>query len=368
MKNQVLEKNMKNIKIIIMAGGNGERLWPKSRKSLPKQFSNIISNKSMLLETFERLLPIVKKDNIFISLKKEHLTLAKKILPDLEDNQFILEPYPKDTACAILFAALNINGRNKNSNDIYFFLPADHYIQDIEKYKNDVYQACKIAKEQATMTLIAIKPHYPATDFGYMEIEKTSNLLKIVSFKEKPNEKIALEYLQQGNYFWNAGMFALPHKILIKFYEKYAQNHFKLLNNYFQYLKENDLEKAMENYHQIEKISFDYAIVEKVDSLYAIKASFTWDDVGSWSALKRIRKVDEQLNVVKNKENAYLYNCKNVICENNNKNTKIIINSLRDVTIVCEGEFIYLSSQKEEGNIKKILKELSESSNGKNFL
>lgn len=343
-----------------MAGGKGTRFWPKSTDEKPKQFANIVSDKSMLEETYERFAKFVSPENIFVSTGEQY----RKIIEGytfLNKSQIIYEPEGRDTAAAI---ALCVLASGTDENEILFFAPADHFILNPNEFEKNVKEAASVASQKQSIVLIGIPPTSPSSNYGYLEIDNKNNsdhkALDVLSFKEKPTTETAYEYLQKGNYLWNGGMFLFSRKIILEEFHKNGADILELTKQYLSQ-KENDISTANETFHTIRKISFDYAIMEKAKSIACIVASFGWDDVGSWNALPRIKSCDSELNY--SQANAFLYKCHNTTIISEDKNRLWVLNNLNDLNIIEENNIVYITRKDAENEIKNILPVLKEHKN-----
>lgn len=340
-----------SIKVVLMAGGSGKRFWPKSRENLPKQFLKIISNKTMIEETFERINSFIPKENIYIATNHKFYSLVKEIFPQLSNEQIILEPQKKDTAAAILYNILNIPCDDKS---IFFFTPSDHYIRDLEKYKNCILQACKTVNEKETITLVGIEPNSPSTEYGYMKINSQKEN-EVIKFTEKPDIKTAIFFLQSKIYLWNSGMFFFNKKYILQQYERLLPNHLEKIEKYLSLDNEEEKEKI---FSEIESISFDYAILEKSKPIYSVKGDFFWNDVGSWNSMHNIAKNKDNNNNLSN-QNTFFFNSKEINCQVDNPDLHVIVNSLEKINIILDKNILYISNKEKESQIKEILGKLN---------
>ena len=358
---------MKKIKVIIMAGGAGTRLWPKSRKNNPKQFSKIINNKTMIEETFERFKQIVSLTNIYVVITAEYKNLLQKSIPNLLEENIILEPSRRDTAAAICYAILSLRAAD---DDILFFVPSDHYVSDLPKFYQTLEKAYQITETKNNMTLIGITPSSPATNYGYIKIKEEAKNKLVEEFVEKPNLEKAITYLANKQYYWNSGMFFFKKKYILEQYQKHAKQHYQMTKECLT-ITDTNLQKEL--YEKINPISFDYAVVEKLQNIYFVNANFIWSDIGSWNALSEI-----QNNLSEKEENQHLMNCKNVIynhankkkffayqCNNitaecDEKDLTIVLNSLKDINLILDKKVLYITDKKQEVLIKDILKKLDD--------
>lgn len=343
-----------------MAGGRGERLWPKSDIVTPKQFARITSNKTMLEDTLSRCRLLTRRENIFISTLKEKTPLVKSILPRFADANIIPEPMIRDTACAILLATLTTPAKG---NDVLVFMPADHYLQDLKSFKTDINLAWKTTVKYNSMTLIGIKPNYPSGEYGYLKTtkkitstsSKKQQILTIEKFVEKPTLATSKKYLRSGCYLWNSGIFMFTKAKLLSLFEEHTPTLFTQVNNYLTLLKKRDVRKAEKVFSNIKKISFDYAIAEKVSHANCIPANFFWDDVGNWESLFRIKPVDQNGNVILPQEKCFTKDSKDNLCLIDDHKF-VVLNGVSNLIVISKNDKIYIASRDSAGEIKNILK------------
>lgn len=282
------------MKVIILAGGNGERFWPLSTKETPKQFLRLFSEKTLLRETFERISYFAKPEDIFVVTNRLHAQRTFDELPELPRENVLLEPLKKDTAPACVFGSL------KASNDeIILVVPADHYIPDKEKFKQSVEIGASILGEKDGIITFGIVPTRPEIGYGYIESGDliTENVLIAKKFHEKPCYEVAIDYLAAGNFYWNSGIFMWKKSYFIDQMLKHAPNVVKpFLNS----------ENIEEIYNTVPAISIDYALMEKADSIFVVKASFEWSDVGNWKSLEEIGVKNSENSVVLDGENVFI--------------------------------------------------------------
>ncbi|PIR54894.1 mannose-1-phosphate guanylyltransferase [Candidatus Peregrinibacteria bacterium CG10_big_fil_rev_8_21_14_0_10_36_19] len=276
------------MKAVILAGGGGTRLWPFSTEEKPKQFLKLFSNKTLIEETIERL-DFLQKSDIYISINKNHLSLTEKICENLKipTSNIITEPDKRDTASAIGYAAAIIE--KNHPGEVMALISADHYIGNKEEFQKKLQKAVQIANNENTLNIVEVIAKTPNTNFGYVKLGKQidEDTYEIDKFTEKPDLKTAEEFLESGNYLWNTGMYVWKASVLLEQYKKLKPETYTKLTE----IVENP-EKTEEIYPTLEKISIDYAIMERVDpkKIRIIKADIDWMDIGNWHTLYDILK------------------------------------------------------------------------------
>ena len=337
---------------VILAGGRGERFWPKSKKKYPKQLLPIVSDQPMILETVERVSSLIPRNRIIIVAGKEHGAPIKKIVPGAT---LLLEPFGRNTACAIAYAAVSIN-----QEDLMLVLPADHYIPDKDLFLKTLEKAIKVARKGRLVTF-GVVPTRAETGYGYIEFgdEITKDVYEVKSFKEKPNQMQAQKFIREGRFLWNSGVFVWSSKKILSEIEKSMPEFHKELLNF----KAGRI-SLLKLYRKAPNISIDYAVMEKTQDVAVIKSDFAWDDVGSWLALERVYKADSNGNIKiglhkgMRTRDCIMVSDKGIITTLGTSN--LIIIRHKDAVFVCD--------KKVAGDIKKLVHQLSQDKNFKKYL
>ena len=330
---------------LIMAGGKGERFYPASRNLLPKQFLSLgADSETMIQKTVNRIRDLVSPQDIFVLTNKNYLSLVKEQLKDVPTENIVLEPLSKNTAPAI---ELGVEIAKRKYDDAkVIVLPSDHIIKDEVEFRRILKVATQFVENKESILTIGIKPTEPNDGYGYIKISDDQEISKVAEFKEKPTIEVAKQYVESGNYLWNAGMFIFTIKSIDNAFKKYMSNQHMLLT------------ESLDNFAKVESISIDYGIMEKADNVYCIKGDFAWDDVGSWNALKRINGEDENQNTILN-DKTVLVNSTNVTIKGTNK--KLITGvGLKDIVIVETDDVILVANKNELSDIKKLTAKIKE--------
>jgi mannose-1-phosphate guanylyltransferase/mannose-6-phosphate isomerase len=343
---------MQKLHIAILAGGKGTRLFPLSKEFFPKQFIKLIDKLSLFQHTILRIYPEIPSQNIFIVTNEQFKFIIEQQLKELNikipKENIILEPISKNTAPAIgLVAKFFIEKLKKEFVPLYV-LPSDHFLYPKEKFLKILQKGLQAIYKNNLVTL-GIKPMYPSTEYGYIEIghEILSGIYQVKKFHEKPSEDIAKLYLQQGNFFWNSGIFGFtPRKILEEF-KKYASEIYKLLSNH-------SFEEIKRNYDKFPNISIDYAIFEKTKDAVVIPAEFKWNDLGSWNALFDFFPKDKNLNVNKGKN--FLFETKKSLIWSEQK--PIITLGIEETVIVETDNVVLVANKNSLGKFKQVLNDI----------
>lgn len=338
-----------------MAGGAGTRLWPLSKEKKPKQFIAIDGNKPLLVQTIERIQELVPRENCFVITNIQYHTLTKEMLKNLiPDTNIILEPLSKNTAACITFATLSLAKRFKHG--LVCFIPADSYVQDKEDYLSSIKQSYQAAEKSKKLIIIGVTPTYPATGFGYIQVNQEeynhSSTANVVQFKEKPSFDKAKEYIESKNYLWNSGMVVGSFQAFLGEIQQFIPEHFKKLTEALKHEHEQDFHSILEkNYEELLEISFDYGVLEKNKNLLAIKGSFNWYDIGSLDSLSLIIDENEDGNSVFGKHlgidttNSIIYSLENLV-------TTI---GISDMIIVNIGNLIVICPKDRAQDVKTLV-------------
>lgn len=291
----------KPLYVLILAGGSGERFWPLSRKSKPKQLLSLFAEETLLEATLRRLDGLVPRNQILILTNSDQESSVRSMCPSLPKENIIAEPAKRDTAAAIALGAGWIAQRTPDATMIV--LPADHLIKDTAGFQRTLRVAAAAAEETGELVTIGIKPTWACPGFGYIEQGAPLHLsndpaeppvFEVTRFREKPNAELAESFIKQGNFRWNAGMFIWTISAILSAFKRHAPE----LGEFISRLHSGgDFPSALRNeFPQLPKISIDYAVMEKAVRVLVVEAAFDWDDVGGWSAVAKYLQCDDAGN------------------------------------------------------------------------
>ncbi len=288
---------------VIMAGGRGERFWPKSRTNFPKQFLSLTKDgETMIQKTVKRLLPMVAMEDIFIVTNVSYASLVHEQLPELPMENVLLEPCARNTAPCIGLAAAVI--RKKYGEAMMLVLPSDHLIRYEDMYVDTLRQAVSVAEKDANLVTIGITPTYPETGYGYIKFERDTNLgmsgvYCVERFVEKPDLDTAKEYLSSHRYLWNSGMFVWKTSSILANIATLMPDIYEGLTRIEAAVGTDDYTQTLETeYQTFRSESIDFGVMEKADNIYTLPGSFGWDDVGNWLAVERINATNDLGNYI----------------------------------------------------------------------
>lgn len=338
---------------LVMAGGRGTRFWPRSREDRPKQFLAMIGNESLLQQTVKRLRGSFQPDSIFILTTEQLAKETKNLLPDIPAENILIEPEGRNTAPCLALALVMIE--QLIVDGVMVVLSADAWIGDEEKFINDLNKAVIHAVEKHDLVTFGIRPGYPETGYGYIETEGTEKereLLKVKSFKEKPSYEKAVEYLESGNFYWNAGMFVWTLSDFRKQLFQCCPEIIKPLDSWVASgASPADLPRI---YRDLPKVSIDYALMEKTKQVATLPASFRWSDVGSWSAIVDFHEPDSFGNVIVG--DAIAQGSRN--CAIFGSDRFIAVSGLSDLIVVDESDALLICHKDNTQDVKSIVDSL----------
>ena len=359
---------MENLYTLIMAGGSGTRFWPRSRVAKPKQYLGLFGNKSLLQSTIKRFETFTDDENIYIVSNKNQAEVLEQQTTQLPPENLIYEPVGKNTLPCIGLAALF--AEKENPDGIMVVSPSDHLINNTELFRDTVLAAAKIAEEKDGIVTIGITPTYPATGYGYVQTaeditggEKIRQF-KVERFVEKPDEKTATSYLEQGGFYWNSGLFIFKVSVFLEAVKQFAPDLYADLRKIQADLGKPTYEQTLDTiYRAVQSISVDYGIMEHAKNIYLVEGNFDWNDLGGWESVYQVDEKDEKGNV-KNGE---------VILEGVNNsyvhadNSLVAVIGLEDVVVVQEGNAVLVCKRDKTEEVKRIVEQLKKE-NKKQFL
>ena len=311
----------------------------------------------MIQMTVNRIKPIIPIERVFVCTGEMYVDLVKEQLPELPEQNIIVEPEGRNTAPCIALSAFVIKKYYKDANMIV--LPSDHLISDEDEFRNVIKNADEFVREnkEAIITL-GMEPSRPETGYGYIRYgkdEKEINnhkVIKVDAFVEKPNKEKAEAYIKEGNYLWNGGMFLWSADNILNQIDKYSNDTYKALKDIETVTNEEIQELINNNYHKTEAISIDYAVMEKSDSIYVVPSRFGWDDVGSWEALDRYREKDDKGNVLVGSAKVVDSHESLVISSSHD----IVVEGLRDIYVIENDGKILVGHKSNVANVKELKK------------
>jgi len=346
---------------VIMAGGKGARFWPRSREKKPKHLLNIISEKTIIQETVDRIKPLISPENILVVTGKKHARTLIEQLPEIPSRNIIIEPEGKNTAACIGLAALHIC--KIVSDDVMVVLPSDHAIADSKKFTDVLNAAAKIAAREDGLVTIGIKPGSVQTGFGYIERgalfqhAADEEVFRVKSIREKPDFQQAQAFIQSGNFYWNSGMFIWKASVILKEISRRLPDLYSGLMKIDEALGSPEEAVVVPRvYRKLASISIDYGVMEKADNVFMLQGDFGWSDVGSWDALWEISPKDIKGNAALNHSQTILEDAEGSLIYNPRKLTALV--GVKDLIIVETKDALLICKKGRSQDVKKIVEKL----------
>jgi len=348
---------------VIMAGGKGARFWPRSRNRLPKHLLDICSERTIIQETVERIIPLVPPEKILIVTGASHARELIRQLPQIPPENILIEPVGRNTAPCIGLAALVV--RKRAGDAVMAVLPSDHLIANEEHFRHILAAAADMAARGDHLVTIGIRPTGPETGYGYIEegefaaCERGEDIFTVKSIREKPDVELAKTFLAQGGFFWNSGMFIWQAATILKEIES------SLTDIYTGLL---DIDKALDTpaeakviadiYGRFRSISIDYGVMEKAKNALVLPAEFGWSDVGSWDALWEVSEKDAQGISTRNREGLITINSRNSLVYSPKKLVALV--DVEDLIVVETDDALLICKRGSSQEVKKVVEILEE--------
>ncbi|MCR5251758.1 MAG: NTP transferase domain-containing protein [Lachnospiraceae bacterium] len=345
------------ITALILAGGKGERFWPRSRKNCPKQFLSLTGDgRTMIQQTVERIRPLVDPEDIFIATNKSYRDLVREQLPEIPEENVLYEPVGRNTAPGIGLGAVHI--RRKYGDAIMLVLPSDHQIKYKGMFLNVLKDGIRVAEEGTNLVTLGITPVAPETGYGYIKFNPEStkeDAFKVDRFVEKPDVNKAKEYLESEEYLWNSGMFVWKASTILASMERHLPEIYSGLTRIESAIGTEDEDSILRGvFESLPSESIDYGVLEKEKNIYVLPGTFGWDDVGSWLSVERMRPLNESGNTVAG--NVLTVNVKDCIIEGEKKLIAAV--GIRDLVVVDTEDAILICAKDSTTDIRKIVENL----------
>lgn len=345
-------KGCKHTNIVIMAGGIGSRLWPVSTPEMPKQFIDLLGvGKSLLQLTVERFRPVADIAGMWVVTSENYVDIVRKQLPEMPADHILAEPVPRNTAPCIAYACWRIMREDPEANIVV--TPSDAIVLKTELFSEIISKALEFTASTSSIVTVGIHPDRPETGYGYIcsSSKEECNVVKVNEFREKPDRETAERYLAAGNYFWNAGIFVWSVSTIVDQMRRHAPQIAGMMDKIARTFGTEEEKAALaEFFPQCDKISIDYAVMEKSDSIYVISADLGWSDLGSWtSAGSHIAEGPDGNRVVGN--DVRLIDSEGCIVHAEGCK-KVVVKGLKDYVVACRGGNLLVCPAADEQKIK----------------
>lgn len=296
-------EHLKHTYVCLLAGGTGTRLWPRSRKATPKQFTKLFEDLTLFQQTIKRIKGFLPLSHIYVIANKRHVHEIQHEEPLLPDDNIIAEPFKRDTAMAIGTVSALVHKRDPHG--VVINLASDHQIENLKVYVKTLSRAAKIAFEKKQIVTIGIEPRFPHTGMGHIERGQelykygSTPVYKVASFKEKPDLETAKKFTKSGRYFWNSNKFVFPASLMLDEFKAHSPEIYTLINKFYKAIgthKQNHVMKT--SYKEAPCLAIDYAVAEKSHNMLLISGDFGWSDVGDWKVVYDLTPKDKNGNVI----------------------------------------------------------------------
>ena len=347
------------LKAVVMAGGSGTRFWPLSRRRAPKQFLPIVSPKTMIEETVERILPLIPYRNILTVAGREHTRTIRRLLPRLPGKNALVEPLAKNTAPSLILATASVYLRNPRA--VVAVLASDHLISDPALFRRKLKAAAAAAAARECLVTFGIPPTFPSTGYGYIHYGNSDSwktageaFFPVLAFKEKPKEDQARAFLNEGGYYWNSGMFVWRADVFAAKLEEHSPEFYPFWGRTLDALRASSPSKLKAVFREMPATSIDYALMEKADGVVVCEGNFGWSDVGAWSSLFDVWKKDEAGNAFQG--DVLAMDTAGTLCFNPGKFTALI--GCRDLIVVDTPDALLICPRSQDQRVKQVLEHL----------
>ncbi len=346
-----------NNNLVIMAGGVGSRFWPMSTPECPKQFIDVMGcGRTFIQLTFDRFKGVVAPENVWVVTSKQYADIVKRQLPEVPEDNILLEPCRRNTAPCIAYVSWRIKKKNPKANLV--ITPSDHMVTDQEEFRRVISSALDFTAETDAIVTLGMHPTRPETGYGYIQADlstpssRVKSIYRVDQFREKPDLATAGQYIRQAEYFWNSGIFVWNVETIVqalRYYEPEVSQMFEGLLPYYGTDKEQEM--IDETYPKCKSISIDYAVMEKAEEIYVYPADFGWSDVGTWGSLMTLANKDEAGNA-KIGQRVELYDSKNCIIHTTEER-RVVVQGLDGYIVAEKGDTLLICKLSEEQRIKE---------------
>jgi mannose-1-phosphate guanylyltransferase len=346
---------------VIMAGGSGARLWPKSNEKNPKQFVHLSGEGTMLQNTVMRLIPFIEYDDIYIVTNDHYVDLVRDQIPAIPKENILGEPFPRNTAPCMALASTIVKEKYKEEEIVLVALPSDHVISNVREFHNALDMGFNLAKDKEAIVTIGVTPTRPETSYGYVQINDDAKGIEELyekgvrftsAFAEKPDEATAQRFIDSGDFLWNSGIFIWSMKTFWEQFEEYLPEQAKLFNMLRKHVGKEFYRGVLEDiYRQIQSVSIDYSIMENADNVYIIDSTFSWSDIGNWDEVFRLSMKDARNNALEGE----VVSINNYNCLISSSGKMIGVVGCKDLIIINEDDSLLICNRGHSDDVKEVV-------------
>jgi mannose-1-phosphate guanylyltransferase len=358
----------RRLQAVVMAGGSGTRFWPLSRRTSPKQFLPIVSRKTMIEETVERVLPLIPYRDVLTVAGPRHSRTIRRLLPRLPARNVLVEPLARNTAPSLILATAAIHLRDPRA--VVAVLASDHLIADPVQFRRKLRAAASAAASHDCLVTFGIPPTFPATGYGYIQQGRKADwkaageaFYPVLAFKEKPRERQAKAFLAEGGYTWNSGMFVWRAEVFAAKLEEHAPELFPFWVRTREALRRKSPARLKTVFNEMPSLSIDYALMEKADGVVVCEGNFGWSDVGAWSSLLDVWEKDAAGNAFQG--DVLALDTAGSLCYNPGRFTALI--GCRDLIVVNTPDALLVCPRSLDQRVKHVLEHLVGRGAGRHF-
>ncbi len=339
--------------LVIMAGGIGSRFWPMSTPQCPKQFLDITgSGRTMIQQAFDRFKDLIGINNLWVVTSKDYKQLVQEQLEGINPQHILLEPCMRNTAPCIAYVSWKI--QKEDPKAVFAVVPSDHLVLKIDEFQKVMTRGYEFVSKGDRILTLGMQPSRPETGYGYIEQGAPTNngIFKLNSFREKPDLKTAIQYLQDGGYTWNSGMFLWSASTIVAELRKFVPEIAAIMDQIAPVMfTEKEQEKVNELFPDCTKISIDYAVMEKTDKAYVLPAEFGWSDLGTWGSLHTLSGQDDNQNAIIGNGVKIIESSGCMVRMPQNK--QVVIQGLKDCIVAEHNNTLLICQLSEEQRIKE---------------
>ncbi|NNE70603.1 MAG: mannose-1-phosphate guanylyltransferase [Rhodothermales bacterium] len=339
---------------VIMAGGIGARFWPRSRKARPKQFLNVFGEGTLIQNTVARLQGIVPPERSYVVTNERYRTITSDQLPAIPVENILAEPFSRNTAPCILYAALKIAERDPDATMVV--LPSDHVISNVRRFQEVLAVAIEAAQENGALVTIGIEPTHPATGYGYVQFEAGDmdelRASRVKTFAEKPDVATAERFLDSGDFLWNSGMFVWRAQTIIDSIARLMPDLYEAFRPLEKVVDTPEEDEALrESFSTCKSISIDYGVMERAEKVYTVPGSFGWSDVGDWRAVYDLNPKDAHGHAVLGQ--AVTYNSSRCLISSDER--LVVLVGMHDTVVIDTDDAILVCNRENSQQVKSVV-------------